>query len=355
MLPILDPFDKSIRHLIKNYSEDVAAVCGKSSKVFHLVEGRIKVRDLSLFEGILKRSAKYETVIRPKGQDNIITYGSTVVISEDDRKISSDFVKVSYRLKSGTRKVEMFAQIVEKQELFERKPQPNHSKLKSNIVLMGLDSTSSANFKRKLRKSFKYLVKKLKAFVFNGYSILGDGTTPALTAILTGNLLNTMIEDNRTDVQTWPWIMKTYKRNGYVTLFAEDDPKVASFSKLGGFRNPPTDHYIRPFWLAVDGHDGLRSRRRDKSSFTHGVCLNNEPIHNITLNYVKDFLASYDGMPKFAFPFFSYLSHGTGEKLSLADKDLLLFLENFDKHRDDTILIIFGKSLIRIDCLHAQV
>ena len=344
VLPKLDPFDESIRHLIKTYSDDITNVCGKSSKVFQLVEGKIKIRDFSLLASISERSAKYESVIRPKGEDDKIMYGEKVFISQDDREIDSDFVKVSYKLKNGTRKVEMFAQIVEKQDVFKRKPKLD-TRPRPNVVLMGFDSTSNANFKRKLRRSFRYLVEKLDAFVFNGYTIIGDGTTAALTAILTGNLLRNKVTNNHTDLDSWPWIMTNYKRRGYVTLYAEDDPQVASFNRLGlgSFNNQPADHYIRPFWLAVERH-GLDGRRRNKSLSQHRICLNNEPLHNITLNYVKDFLAAYDGIPKFAFPFFSYLPHGTGEKLSFADKDLLLFLKYYKKYRNNTILITFGKQ-----------
>jgi hypothetical protein len=342
VLPRLDPFDRSISHLITNYSDDITDVCGKASKVFQLVDGRIQIRDFSLLENISEKSAKYETVIRPKGEDHRIMYGNMVFISQDDQKINNDFLKVSYKLKNGSRKVEMFAQIVEKQSVLKRKL--TNARPRPNVVLMGFDSTSNANFKRKLGRSFRYLVEKLDAFVFNGYTIIGDGTTPALTAILTGNLLSTMVSNNHTDLDSWPWIMKNYKRKGYVTLYAEDDPQVACFNKIGSFNNEPADHYIRPFWLSVERH-GLDGRRRNKSASLHRLCLNNEPLHNITLNYVKDFLAAYDGMPKFAFPFFSYLPHGTGEKLSYADKDLLLFLKSYEKYRDNTILIIFGKLL----------
>ena len=33
-------------------------------------------------------------------------------------------------------------------------------------------------------------------------------------------------------------------------MFSEDSPYLASFSYcLHGFKDPPTDHYARPFWL----------------------------------------------------------------------------------------------------------
>ena len=341
ILPRLDPFAHSLRHIIKNFSDD--NVCGKSSKVFQLVDGRIRIRDFLLFANISEKSAKYETVVRPSREDDKIILGHKILVSQSDQKIPSDFVKVSYKLRNGSRRVELFAQIVEKQEVLKRKSK--NTKQRPNVILMGFDSTSNANFKRKLGRSFRYLVDKLDGFIFNGYTIIGDGTTPALTAILTGNLLSAMVAKNHTYLDSWQWIMNNYKKKGYATLYAEDDPEVASFNRIGGFQSEPADHYIRPFWLAVERY-GLDGRRRNKSSLLHRVCLNNEPLHNITLNYVTDFLAAYDGMPKLAFPFFSYLPHGTGEKLGFADRDLLLFLKNYKRtYHNNTILIMFGKLL----------
>ena len=328
--------------MIQNYPNDVTAVCGKSNGFFQLVNGRIRIRDISLLTNVSERTAKYEIVIRPRGEDNKIMYSEKVAISGEGEKIDSDFIKVSYKLKNGSRKVEMFAQIAEKLHVFKRKSNPN--RFRPNVVLMGFDSTSSANFKRKLKRTFKYLVENLDAFVFNGYTIIGDGTTPALTAILTGNLLSSMVSNNHTNLESWPWVMNNYRRRGYVTMYAEDDPQVASFVKLGSFRHQPTDHYMRPFWLAAERH-GLDGHRRNKSNSLQRVCLNNEPLHNITFNYLNDFLAAYKGLPKFAFPYFSYLPHGTGEKLGLLDNEFLLFLKNYEKYRNNSILITFGKLL----------
>lgn len=48
-------------------------------------------------------------------------------------------------------------------------------------------------------------------------------------------------------------IWTEYDNDGYVTLYAEDSPKTNTFNtRFHGFEMPPTTHYMRPFWLAVD-------------------------------------------------------------------------------------------------------
>ena len=66
-------------------------------------------------------------------------------------------------------------------------PRPTKKGLSSmNVIMIGLDSTAHSHFQRKLGKVYKFLKDDIKSFIFNGYSIVGDGTTPALLALLTG-------------------------------------------------------------------------------------------------------------------------------------------------------------------------
>jgi hypothetical protein len=51
-------------------------------------------------------------------------------------------------------------------------------------------------------------------------------------------------------VDEYPLVWNDYKEQGYATLFAEDEPSIATFNlRFTGFQEPPTDHYMRPFWL----------------------------------------------------------------------------------------------------------
>ena len=43
-----------------------------------------------------------------------------------------------------------------------------------------------ASARRKLPKGYKYLKDELGAMIFNGQSVVGDGTTEKITAMLTG-------------------------------------------------------------------------------------------------------------------------------------------------------------------------
>ena len=130
--------------------------------------------------------------------------------------------------------------------------------------------------------------------------------------------------------------MKDYEQQGYVTLYAEDDPSVSAFNlRLRGFTDSPTHHYMRPFWLSLESEN-----ERDEP----GRCSKSESMVNHTLKYVESFFDVYPKLRKLAFAFNSYISHAHPNHLSYAEEDLMWFLRTFlDKgYLKDTMLVIMG-------------
>ena len=107
--------------------------------------------------------------------------------------------------------------------------------------------------------------------------------------------------------------------------------------RLKGFREPPCDHYARPFWSAVphDVNEGV----------LHEKCINSQPQHKIQLDYLKSLLRAYPVIPKFGFTFLSSLCHGkTILPLGAAEKDFLEFFKSIWKlgYLNDTMLVVMG-------------
>lgn len=77
-------------------------------------------------------------------------------------------------------------------------------------------------------------------------------------------------------VNVYPFIFDEYKLSGYATAFNEDLPNVGTFTyRLNGFDKQPTDHYMRPFYLAFE-----REAKRHKK-----LCVGDVPRHNVMLDY----------------------------------------------------------------------
>lgn len=106
-----------------------------------------------------------------------------------------------------------------------------------NILMLGFDSVSKANWFENLPKSSDYLQNNLKSTVLNGYNIVGDGTPAALIPILTGKheheLPNTIkkTENNHYVDEVYPFVWRNFSEQlGYATYFGEDWPKVGKTS-----------------------------------------------------------------------------------------------------------------------------
>ena len=85
-----------------------------------------------------------------------------------------------------------------------------------NILIISIDSLSHANAIRILPDVYQYLKEELKSMIFNGHSIVGDGTTEQMTAMLTGLGELEQYESRRhhknpNPVDGWPWIYKQLK------------------------------------------------------------------------------------------------------------------------------------------------
>ena len=107
-----------------------------------------------------------------------------------------------------------------------------------NIAIVGFDGTSTGNFQRLLPETFAFLRDELKSFIFEGFSLLGEATTPQLTGLLTGRTLeeNCAKHEGRrgykdaAPIDEWPFIFRTLEEHGYATMFSEDAPEIGKGS-----------------------------------------------------------------------------------------------------------------------------
>ncbi|XP_069997397.1 uncharacterized protein [Penaeus vannamei] len=213
--------------------------------------------------------------------------------------------------------------------------------LRVNYLMIGFDSLSRNTFIRTLPKSYAFLSDVLGAQVLEGYNIVGDGTPQQLIPILTGKTELELPETRRRMgkqaqyVNSYPFVWDDFKKNGYVTMFAEDQPHIGTFTyRLRGFDAPPTHHYMRPFFVSV------YPEYKDHPK----LCLRNTPRHKVFFRYIEDFMAEYKSEPKFAFAFHSELSHDDFNLVSVADNDLLALLTSLrdQGHLNDTILVLMS-------------
>ncbi|XP_064086260.1 uncharacterized protein LOC135201342 isoform X1 [Macrobrachium nipponense] len=210
-----------------------------------------------------------------------------------------------------------------------------------SFLMIGFDSLSRNTFIRTLPKTYTFLMETLGAFVLEGYNIVGDGTPQQLIPILTGKTELELPEARRRMgeraqfVNTFPFIWNDFKANGYVTMFAEDQPHIGTFQyRLRGFDAPPTDHYMRPFFVKT--YPEYKSHPN--------LCFRATPRHKVFFDYILNFMDEYKNHPKFGFAFHAELSHDDYNLISVADQDLydLLFTLHKGGHLNSTILVLMS-------------
>lgn len=363
-LPKLNPWDPSIKHLLDDVGNDPGCRNGFPPPAFDVNANRLVLTGEVDTSSIDFDQVTVETIHRNDDDDNYVHFvnrGNPFDTSEEEIESSkvineSDFFKLTYKMKTGKENTYYFARVA---------PQPNAMNdsrtvrqtmkqrgrtgyLDLNVVMIGFDSVSTASFLRKMPKSLDVLRASLKTYFISGQTVIGDATTPALTAMLTGAYETDLPEgrqgyDNSAPIDNWPWLMKLYKEHGYVTLMAEDDPSMGAFNlRLKGFEQPPADHYARPFWLALEEN----SERDEK-----GLCSRSTFMVNYTLDYLLSYFSAYPDNLKFAFSFMSYITHARPNLLSFADNELLRVLRTFveKKYHENTVIVIFGDHGSRND------
>ncbi|XP_076326451.1 uncharacterized protein LOC143233746 [Tachypleus tridentatus] len=275
-----------------------------------------KLRTLSCF---------YEAVLRQNGSDDQIIFGPKSILPPEGAPIRHDFVRVSCVNFAGISVYSNIHAHIRNTSFFEKPKSKAHNdvrkKIYYNVVIFGLDSLSRLSFIRLLPKTYRYLQGNMKGFVFRGMNKVGDNTFPNLVAMLTGKQAYGKELKSYDLYDDWPLIWSDFKKDGYVTLYAEDFPKYALFNYLStGFQRPPTDHYFRPFWLALEGSSLYR--------LSSNMCFGAEPKHMLQIRYLKDFITKYRDVPHFAFSFLVEISHEYLSQVGAADEDILRLLQD---------------------------
>ena len=129
-------------------------------------------------------SLMYQPIYRPEQKDWGFELGEEIRLRAQERKfeLQSEFLRVQLGASEGAKHVEYHAQIIPR-----AKEQANSKAgLPLSVVIIGFDSLSAVHFQRALPEVYKFMTDKLNSVFLKGYSIVGDGTTPALTALMTG-------------------------------------------------------------------------------------------------------------------------------------------------------------------------
>ncbi|KRY57319.1 hypothetical protein T03_12864, partial [Trichinella britovi] len=267
---------------------------------------------------------------------------------------SCEFVEVSCRAGAWPWSVytNFHSQIVPKP-----KPLPTTERQWLSVLVLVLDSTSQSNLQRCFPKLVEALRANYTSVLLRGYAKVADNSFPNAVAAFTGKRFDPddaakselPVDLRHEHFDHWPLIWRQFaSRRQHVTLFAEDFPPFNLFTyQAAGFKQPPTDHYYRPFaWRVWRSFLHLRS--------TH-LCVGNTPTHRMLLNYVGQFLRRYSDRPTFAIGWLAEITHDWLNQGQVADADLADFFNRARPFLTNTVTVLVSDHGLRFgDIRHTR-
>jgi hypothetical protein len=253
--------------------------------------------------------------------------------------LQEDFFKASCTGSDNSKYSNIHAGVAYRPELHQRKANVT-SGLGMDVLIIGMDSLSHMTYIRKMKKTHKYFTEKLGGIALDGYNIVGEGTLRALIPIFTGKTESELprtlkrLRDPK-PVDVYPMVWKDFRNHGYVTAWAEDCPSIGTFTyRMIGFEKPPTDHYMRPFYVAAEQQYGKHKK----------LCLGSQRRSQVFTKWISGVYQMYKNRSKFVFGFHSEVSHGDNNLVETADEDLtdtLKFLRE-GGYLNNTLLILMS-------------
>ncbi|KAH7963238.1 hypothetical protein HPB52_020235 [Rhipicephalus sanguineus] len=291
----------------------------------------------------------YHTLYRPSNasSDNDTVQSDTCVPVSNDTVIMFEFIRLLCSDAEGALVYRNFhAFVIRKPEVEARcarslghqptdgandsdfgKMPPKRGKFVYSVLLVGADSLSRNNMKRSHNKTVKYLESRMQAVWLNGMNALGENTMANVVPLLTGQHIREIHrscrksdEDEFWDKCTFIWTM--FANAGYRTLYAEDNTEISTFNYLKpGFREQPTDYYIRPFLVPFENEMGYL---KPMNCYT---CVGPYHVAEVVLNYTRDFAITFRNEPYFAFTWVNALTHDAASTTWGGDEIFLKFFE----------------------------
>ena len=243
-----------------------------------------------------------------------------------------------------------------------------------SVIMVILDAVSDLQARRALPQTLSYL-KSQGLFTFQRHAIVGDGTFENIVPLLFGQTADEYQKPNLKDsryefvqVETkmnaktkrryqirkvvhypgpfddYPFIMKNFSRLNYTTFFSEEWRESAFYNLKNGFRQAPTDFYLRPYWLSL--YETM-SYNKYAGNSNPKPCYLNELLHTLSLNWLERFLNVHHqtaDYPTFGVLKMNEMSHDYLERLFWIDYDLKYFFENLIQKNllNNTIVIFCG-------------
>ncbi|XP_066933796.1 uncharacterized protein [Clytia hemisphaerica] len=335
-IPRLNPFSKEVIHMMHKTWEKCSLVeYGQIEDGVFVVDGKKNPFILTVYIQYIRRAPKRGEI----SNDFAVSYSEKIFLKKENGKFSLTLTEDHIRVGMVIDKTRNQLHVEFQSHVTKTPGRLNHLKklkemasgLKMNVAIQMFDSQSNANIRRQAVRTIQYLEQDEHSFIFNANSIVGDGTTAQVSAMLTGIAEEDQYETRRgfpntRTVDDFTWIFEDFSNAGYATVYTEEDTRYGTFNyRLNGFKEPPTLWYPKPTWLSWDA-----------IYLRHSLCSAEK-----NMAYLKYFDQMFDGVGKFAFALTAYLTHDSLDAMQSIDQSIVELIQYY-KNEGNTMFVLFG-------------
>ncbi|XP_022234991.1 uncharacterized protein LOC106473914 [Limulus polyphemus] len=340
-IPLPDPFDAAVM----TYAEKLNPLsCRQVQPYLTYVDsnGTLMINNTAVKENRLDLShlqCSFQTFQRKEKDDDKLSYDNEQPLySHADLPKGKEFVNVTCIYEGNIIYRGYHTYII-------RKAPAKHTTgkhLKPNVFIFVIESLSRLNAIRHMPKTYSYLTRTLRSQVLKGLNKVADNSFPNMIPFLTGRRVYTDPPELPGDqsigpFDDWPFVWKNFSNAGYITALHEDSPEFTLLNYLSkGCLNQPTDFYLRPLWLALQGSPLWKESSQ--------WCFGNVPKLKLLLDWILEFCKKHKKIPYFLFSFFIEVTHNDFNNAQLLDDDVSQFLEMLNRSGlfKNTIVILMG-------------
>jgi hypothetical protein len=200
-------------------------------------------------------------------------------------------------------------------------------------MMVGEDSVSRNNMIRYMPETRDYILNKMSAIEFLGYSKVADNAFLNIVPMTTGKFVHELpwnASAVNVSFDRYDFIWYSFSKQGYRTLYSEDAPFGQLFDyQKAGFAKPQSDYFDRPFSVAMEGMSDIWN--------TNHHCIHARPETQIVLGYSKQFIHEFKSSPYFGFTFITRLTHDHIPDTSRADILCTNFLKDIHNVLNNTV------------------
>ncbi|KAG8228885.1 hypothetical protein J437_LFUL007622 [Ladona fulva] len=239
--------------------------------------------------------------------------------------------------------------VEERCEAKSSKMNSEEKKERLNLIIIGLDATSRLNLHRQMPQTRQFLM-EMGAVELVGYNKVADNTFPNVVPLMTGHseseLKKLCWKRAYEPLDNCPWLWHRFEDRGYRTMLVEDAPNIGifNFERLG-FKEQPSDYYLRPFILASE---------RENGHFNYPtvlLCLGPRLATEVVLNYTSKYTDSFfpSDHPVFAFAWSTTMTHDGLALAREADPVVVRHLRHIlrPRFRENTALLFISDHGVR--------